>query len=451
MNKNTFFTYCPDENELALFIEGKLSGDRLKFVKQHLESCSLCNEAVRLAMELEAMDKEDDREKTVTAKSDKPENENGVGGLSATLMAGIVDIGSGGIHNVPMVAENNSDAHERFIEHHDSNMENNNSTNMDTTIHEAQNQFGEEAKPDVSSQVYQGYSDTCAIRSQQLILNDFGIPVSQEDLINEATQNGWYAEGEGTPMNEVGNLLENHGIPVNRVENANVYNLLSELSQGHKVIIGVDADELWHDGFLQDAKDAVIGETPNHALIVAGIDTSNPDDIQVILKDPGTGDVAKAYSIDQFMDAWHDSGNYMVSTDTPAPLAYNPEMINFDYSLGHIESIGHLPYDYFEQNILPYSQFVINDEMKESFFQRFKEQVDNGLYHSTSFPDHTIDENSLDNQTNEDDPFSILDTDEDTNFWDDDTIIEEHHYDLPLHNADDPDHHDLPDDLDVDI
>lgn len=58
MNKIENYQLCPDENELAMFIEGTLTGERLLFVKQHLKTCSLCNESVRLTMELNAMEKE---------------------------------------------------------------------------------------------------------------------------------------------------------------------------------------------------------------------------------------------------------------------------------------------------------------------------------------------------------------------------------------------------------
>lgn len=275
------------------------------------------------------------------------------GGIAAGTIIGNVFEYS----HIPMVAENNDEnnlINDRFINNNDSISKNDNNHDMNTTIYEAPNQFGEEANNYVSPNVNQGYSDTCAIRSQQLVLNDFGIPVSQEDLINEATQLGWYAQGEGTPMEYVGNLLENHGVEVNRLENANIFNLTNELAQGHKVIIGVDANELWNNGFWQQTKDSVIGETPNHALIVAGIDTSDPQNVQVILKDPGTGDVAKAYPMEQFMDAWKDSHCFMVSTEEPAPLAYNPEMSNFDYTTGHLDSFGYINFDNLD--------FKINDD-----------------------------------------------------------------------------------------
>lgn len=42
--------------------------------------------------------------------------------------------------------------------------------------------------PDVQQQ----YPDTCAIKSQQLILEDFGIDVSENQLVQTANANGWY-------------------------------------------------------------------------------------------------------------------------------------------------------------------------------------------------------------------------------------------------------------------
>ena len=194
--------------------------------------------------------------------------------------------------------------------------------------------------------IQQQYSDTCAIKSQQLILNDYGIDVTEDQLVQYSIDQGLYT-GNGTQMGDVGQLLADAGIPVVQVDNANVYTLVNELAQGHKVIVGVDADELWSGGIMTKMKDFFIGETPNHALIVSGIDTTDPNNIQVLLTDPGTGDLCKSYPLDQFMDAWQDSNCFMVSTQTPAPLAYNPEMINFDYSTGHLANIGDMSYDQF--------------------------------------------------------------------------------------------------------
>ena len=190
--------------------------------------------------------------------------------------------------------------------------------------------------------VSQEYPDTCAIRSQEIILHDFGIDVSEDQLRQEAMTQGWYTPGGGTPEDDVGKLLELHGVGVTRYDHANIYNLVSDLSAGKRIIVGVDSGELWHPGTMEHLEDSVLGDRPDHALIVAGVDTTNPDDVKVILTDPGTGHVAKEYPLAQFMDAWKDSGCEMVCTNAPAP-ATAPGMVNFDYHTGHLP-IGDVPY-----------------------------------------------------------------------------------------------------------
>lgn len=217
--------------------------------------------------------------------------------------------------------------------------------NMDPNINEGNGYIGE-ANP-----IKQGYSDTCAIKSQQLILNDFGVPCTEDELIQYAYEQGWYHEG-GTLPEDVGNLLETAGIPVTRQADANVFNIVNELAQGHKIIVGVDADELWHNDsigqkFLNWLSDFFLGDTPNHALIVAGIDTTDPNNIQVVVTDPGNGDYCKSYPLDQFMDAWSDSSCYMVSTDIAVPQTATG-MENFDAETGHIDSVAGVPYSDFQ-------------------------------------------------------------------------------------------------------
>lgn len=231
--------------------------------------------------------------------------------------------------------------------------------------------IGDNPHDEMNPQVHQNYDDTCAIKSQQLILNDFGVYTTEDVLVQQANQLGIYTPGAGggTSPEDVGKLLELNGVQCTQHEDATIYDLTSALAQGQKVIIGVDSGELWNNDRLSDI---VSGEQADHALIVAGIDTSDPNDVQVILTDPGTGQEGARYSMDQFLDAWHDSGNFMVTTDAPAPLAYNPEMINFDYSEGHIPMIGEMPYEYFDQQVLPISQTIsIDPHLTDMLHQDF--------------------------------------------------------------------------------
>lgn len=202
---------------------------------------------------------------------------------------------------------------------------------------------------DFTNPYQQTYPDTCAIKSQQLIMNDFGIPVTEDHCVQYSIENGWYSgDGTGTQCQDVGKLLADSGIPCTQRENANVYDLANELAQGHKVIVGVDSGELWDGNILDWLKDIFVGNTPDHALIVAGIDMSDPNNPMVMVTDPGTGECAKPYPLDQFMDAWSDSNCYMVSTDVAAPQQ-TEQMVSNGLTEGHLQEVANVDYDTFTQ------------------------------------------------------------------------------------------------------
>lgn len=189
-------------------------------------------------------------------------------------------------------------------------------------------QFGDcNPGSDYDPSVYQYYSDTCAIQSQKLILDKFGIHKTAEELIEDAKLHGWYAEGYGTPTEDVGKLLDLYGVENNASINNNIFSLANELAQHKQVIVSVDSNELWNrEGFIGDMKDWFCGESPDHALIVAGLDTSDPDHVNVVLTDPGTGQLRVTYTEEEFMSAWKDSNCFMTTT-AQAP----EEFLGLDY------------------------------------------------------------------------------------------------------------------------
>lgn len=207
--------------------------------------------------------------------------------------------------------------------------------------------YGDDALNQVSDFVRQSYPDTCAIKSQQLVLERFGIHISEEDLRAEAIAHGWYTPGRGTSMEDVGKLLELHGVDVHQYVNGNICNIMNELAQGHEVIMGVDSGELWHYGFKEKIEDLIPGVGgADHALIVSGINTDNPHNIKVIITDPGTGDLCKEYSLSQFVDAANDSHFYMVTTERAVPNIFD----TFGEGIEHLPIIGNMTYDYFVEN-----------------------------------------------------------------------------------------------------
>jgi len=237
--------------------------------------------------------------------------------------------------------------------------------------------YGESAKNIVSDYVRQNYSDTCAIKSQQLILENFGINLSEEQLRNEAMTYGWYTPGGGTPMEDVGKLLELHGVKVHQYVNGNIFNIVNELAQGHNVIMGVDSGELWHYGFLEKLEDKLPGgERADHALIVSGIDTSDPADVKVIITDPGTGDFCKEYSFSLFVDAAKDSHFFMVTTHEPEPHVFD----SFGEGIQYLPYIGSMPYQDFRD------EFAFLHDIEDSNWSAFRSYIETDSF------DNIIDE-----------------------------------------------------------
>lgn len=174
---------------------------------------------------------------------------------------------------------------------------------------------------------------TCAVVCQQMILRQFGIDVSEAQLVYDATVNGWLTRDGMDPM-DAGRLLEYYGVPVHYSFGSDIESLVSELAMGRKVIVAVDSGELWkQDWFFEDW---VNPNGADHAVVVTGIDLSDPNQPKVYLNDPGDPNGAgKAYPLDEFLDAWSDSGQYYVATDhAPMGLELGPLGAGFNPQTG---------------------------------------------------------------------------------------------------------------------
>lgn len=224
----------------------------------------------------------------------------------------------------------------------------------------------------------QSYDDTCAIRCQEFIIELYtGQDLPEDLLIQQAAENGWYAPGNGTYPEHTGNLLDLYGIETTRYPQATIYELADELAQGHKVIIGVDSGELWNGMTGGEWLNDLLGlDGADHAVVVSGIDTSDPNNVQVIISDPGTGEAVAYYPMDQFLDAWADSNFFMVATNEPAPV-HLPEMQHFDYFSGHLPDVAGLPYD----------QFITYAPQPDAFTVYIQEQAEAGYTDYAGYTD----------------------------------------------------------------
>jgi len=171
----------------------------------------------------------------------------------------------------------------------------------------------------------QTYEDTCAIVAQEGILKEFNIEVTESELREYAYINGLYEPttdvpgSGGTTMDDVGELLESFGVDVHRKYDADITDLISELTNGHKVIVGLDASEIWYPESSFDPTNWWRAELPDmgHAVWLTGIDVENGI---VLMNDSGAPDgQMREVPIEDFLNAWEDTGNYYCATDYAPP------------------------------------------------------------------------------------------------------------------------------------
>jgi len=182
----------------------------------------------------------------------------------------------------------------------------------DNLSDDIQNTSFEIGDPDGSGFIHQTTDQTCAVVSQQMILKEYGIDISEAQLVIDAKDNDWL--NQGTKPEDSGKLLELHGVPTHH--GTGIENMASELVQGHKVIVGVDSDEIWHNSIFDDLFDR--GNGADHAIVVKGFKENELGEPVVVVNDPGKPNGAGVeYPIDQFEDAFEDGGFHYIATNAP--------------------------------------------------------------------------------------------------------------------------------------
>lgn len=158
---------------------------------------------------------------------------------------------------------------------------------------------------------YQEESGPCALYSQKFIIEEFtGQSIDINEFTALAESNGWYGNGGGTTALNMGKMLDAYGIENEMSFHNDMGNIEDCLNEGGRVIVAIDADEIWHgegsDLFSPNS-------AANHAVEVIGIDYSDPEHPMVILNDSGsrTG-CGEMVPLADFVDAWKDSECQMI-------------------------------------------------------------------------------------------------------------------------------------------
>jgi len=163
-----------------------------------------------------------------------------------------------------------------------------------------------------------GFQNDCGLAASADVLNQFGIPASENDVVNFAAQNGLTdtsnsdpAQNGGTTMADQVTVLTDAGVPAHSETGNTLNGLASEIDAGHGVIIGVDSSILWNQP--QDTSNGA----PDHAVTVTGV-ARDPNSGQIVgfyVNDSGDGNSAKFVDAATMQQAWINAGGSDVVTD----------------------------------------------------------------------------------------------------------------------------------------
>lgn len=155
----------------------------------------------------------------------------------------------------------------------------------------------------------------CVLYTEQYILQQFGIDVSIEELLIVAKQNKWIKH-QGVRFKNIGKLLEYHSIKVERKTNASLTDLQKALQKGLYVMVGVDAGELFAHTRLKKLAEEIedwFDEHADHVLLVKSINlTGDTHDTAELINIDGNGIKTFSVPLMKLLDAWEDSGEFMV-------------------------------------------------------------------------------------------------------------------------------------------
>ena len=164
----------------------------------------------------------------------------------------------------------------------------------------------------------------CCLECEKYILRKLNVEFDEEQLLQNAIKNGWQKE-DGTALHNIGRHLESKGIVVTRQYKATIDDISNALNRNECVIVAVDGGELQENRANEIVEDLLIGQIPDHTVVVLSLDTSNDT---ITIYDPNSSNAEDTFPIEQFKDAWNDSKNYLVTATNSCMKTYIPKPID---------------------------------------------------------------------------------------------------------------------------
>ncbi len=159
----------------------------------------------------------------------------------------------------------------------------------------------------------------CDIECEEFVLRQLGIEATHKSLLDTACKNRWLRE-KGMPLYNMGRLLEKSHLAVSRRYGSTIDDVARLLDAGNQLIAVIDNTLLAHPSVAEE-------KHPNHAVAISSL---SADKKEITLFNPYTDEELTPYPTASFLEAWSQSNNYLVVTNTTDRFVYEPSPIALD-------------------------------------------------------------------------------------------------------------------------
>ena len=162
----------------------------------------------------------------------------------------------------------------------------------------------------------------CDLQCELFILRREGVDVDREEEERTSRRNYWLRD-MGTPLFNMGRLLESRGFLVSRIYGADLGTIRGCLAD--KAVIAVVNGNVLEPGRKGGEKPS-LSDDANHAVVVLSVSEASGT---INLYNPACEEKETSYPLPRFIDAWNESGNYLVTARRKTfPQEYDPQPID---------------------------------------------------------------------------------------------------------------------------
>ena len=158
-----------------------------------------------------------------------------------------------------------------------------------------------------------GVANDCVVKCEAFVLSKFGKDSQYKKLYRKARHHDWLRK-DGTPLYNIGRLLELAQLSVSRRFGGTLDDMLGELNGNCSVIVALNVGRLENP---QSRSSTVC----DHAVVVTEI---NKDEDYVELYDPQSSNQTDRFPVETFLRAWKPSKNFFVSIIERGVRPYTP-------------------------------------------------------------------------------------------------------------------------------